>query len=142
MRPTLDISHCFSNNWHDPDEYDPLSDHDTWPKAKAAEPSEPEGGFKFDRGKNRTDLLPFDALQDVAAVLTYGTQKGYPESSWRHVARGKSRYMAAALRHLFARVSGEYMDRESRLPHMAHFACNALFLCSLDRVDEPFQESE
>lgn len=145
MRPTLDITSYFvnatPNRVTDPDDYDPLCDHETWPKIPAADPSDcylpaqpdpPVGGFKFDKGKNRLDLLPFDALQDVARVLTYGTQKGYPESSWRNVTDGRKRYMAAALRHLFARVRGEYTDPESGLPHLAHFACNALFMCALD----------
>jgi len=96
----------------------------------------PKGGFKFDQGKTRMELLPFDALVSVAKVLTYGLAKGYPPTSWRQVVRAKSRYLGALLRHICARIGGEYLDPESGLPHTAHIACNAMFLCSLDAEGE------
>jgi hypothetical protein len=83
---------------------------------------------KYDQGKSRMDLLPFDSLEAVGKVLAYGA-KLYGERSWQRVE--KSRYLAALLRHLAALSRGEAIDPESGLSHASHLACNALFFCSL-----------
>lgn len=86
-------------------------------------------GRKHDAGKPRLDLLPVNALIEVGHVLSHGAAK-YGENSWKGVKPFASRYTAALLRHLFARMRGELIDSESGLPHLAHVACNALFLLS------------
>ncbi len=84
--------------------------------------------FKADGGKVNPDLLfagmP-DALMAVAAVLSYGAQK-YEAHSWKRV--DMARYEAALGRHMLARKGGEMCDEESGLLHLAHEACNILFL--------------
>lgn len=81
---------------------------------------------KADAGKPRTDLLPFDALLEVAEVLDYGAKK-YAERNWeKGLAWG--RLVGAALRHLWAWCGGEERDPESGHRHLAHFACCALML--------------
>lgn len=92
------------------------------------------GFVKHDAGKQRLDLLPFDALLDVGRVLTHGAAK-YPADNWRKCSEPR-RYLGAALRHLFAHATGERMDPDSGLPHLAHAACNVLFLLALDRGAE------
>jgi len=89
-------------------------------------------GRKYDAGKPRWDLLPWLQLGDVVKVLTHGAQK-YGANNWRTVENGRDRYFAATLRHLVAWRNGERTDKESRLPHLAHAACNLLFLAWLDR---------
>ena len=91
-------------------------------------------GKKFDSGKLRLDLLPFDALEEVAKVLMYGAEK-YGAHNWREVDNAKERYTSALLRHLSAIMQGEEVDPESGLKHIAHLACNALFLVSFDRKE-------
>lgn len=87
-------------------------------------------GLKYDTGKllfsclTRGLALP---LKAVAAVLTYGAMK-YKRDSWQTVPNGEERYEDALDRHLNAWKSGETYDSESGLPHLAHAACNALFL--------------
>lgn len=94
-------------------------------------------GAKYDGGKllfralTRGLALP---LRAVAAVLTYGALK-YKEDSWQHVPNGKARYESALDRHLNAWKAGEKCDEESGLPHIAHAACNALFLLWFDITD-------
>lgn len=83
-------------------------------------------GRKFDLDKPRMDLLPFDALLEVSKVLALGASK-YGDDNWRLV-EPVSRYEAALLRHLAAHKMGEVNDLESGLSHLAHVACNALFL--------------
>lgn len=88
-------------------------------------------GRKEDAGKSRMDLLPFDALNDVGAVLDYGARK-YAERNWeKGMAWG--RLLAAALRHLGAWARGIELDAESGLPHLAHAACCVLMLLALTR---------
>jgi hypothetical protein len=94
-------------------------------------------GAKYDGGKllfralTRGLALP---LRAVAAVLTYGALK-YKEDSWQHVPDAKARYESALDRHLNAWKAGEECDEESGLPHLAHAACNALFLLWFDITD-------
>lgn len=84
-------------------------------------------GRKDDNDKPRMDLLPFAALEGVAKVLTFGARK-YGDDNWRDVTPFRSRYLAAALRHLAAYGRGEVLDPETKLPHLAHAACCLLFL--------------
>ena len=85
------------------------------------------GGQKHDAEKPRMDLLPFEALEEVAKVLTLGARK-YSDNGWQNVENAESRYLAALLRHLAARERGEKFDAESGLLHAAHMATNALFI--------------
>lgn len=88
-------------------------------------------GVKLDSGKPRLDLLPFDALEDVGAVLHHGAAKYAPRNWELGLAWG--RLLAAALRHLSAWARGQDTDAESGLPHLAHAACCVLMLLALTR---------
>jgi hypothetical protein len=88
-----------------------------------------EQKFKADAGKVSPFLLLKGmprALLLVSAVLSYGAQK-YEAHSWKRVAG--ERYENAKLRHLLDNLAelGEN-DEESGLLHLAHEACNTLFL--------------
>jgi hypothetical protein len=72
-------------------------------------------------------LLPLDAVQAVAQVMTFGANK-YAAHGWRSLDNYEERYTGALLRHLTAVQSGEDIDEESGLPHLAHAACNSIFL--------------
>lgn len=81
---------------------------------------------KFDEGKPRVDLIPPGPLLDVGRVFGYGAAK---YGDWNHRAGTRfSRYLGAALRHLYAWQSGEDLDPESGLPHLAHAVCSLLIL--------------
>lgn len=91
------------------------------------------GGMKYDGGKPRMDLLLSgcpNALEQVSQILTFGAQK-YAAHSWQTVPQGEDRYLAALLRHLTAHGKGEVNDPESGMSHLAHAACNALFILEL-----------
>lgn len=79
-----------------------------------------------DGGKNRVDLLPITALEEVSRVLTAGASK-YGENNWRP-GMAWSRCYASCLRHLFAWWRGEDKDPETGLSHLGHAACNIFFL--------------
>lgn len=88
-------------------------------------------GTKNDGEKPRWDLLPFDAVETVVRVLSFGAKR-YGPWNWVNVKNnpGQDRYLAAMLRHLSAYAQGQWLDSESGLPHLAHVACSALFLIS------------
>jgi hypothetical protein len=83
-------------------------------------------GRKFDQDKPRLELLPPLALIEVSKVLTEGAKK-YAVNNWKHVPDLQNRYTGAALRHILAEMSGEEIDRDFNLPHMAHAICCLMF---------------
>ena len=90
---------------------------------------------KHDSGKDRWDLLPLRAVREVVRVLTFGSRK-YAEWNWVTVPNARERYKAALDRHVAAWwCDGERLDPESELHHLAHAACDVLFLLALEVGD-------
>lgn len=98
---------------------------------RAREEAEKSVAPKFDGGKAPLNLVTPDFITAVAEVLAFGAAK-YEAWSW---AEGKawSRDHAAALRHMMAWANGEDLDTESGLPHLAHAACDLMFLITSQR---------
>jgi len=84
-------------------------------------------GVKFDHGKPRWDLLPFDVIEEIVKVLTMGAQK-YEDHNWKKIENIPERYFAALMRHMAAWQAGETEDQESGLSHLAHAGCCLTFL--------------
>lgn len=107
-------------------------------KETALQKNQTEAGMKFDSEKPQMDLL-FDgmpkALVEVGKVLTFGAKK-YAAHNWKNVDGGSTRYKAALIRHMLAHSSGEAKDTDSNLAHLAHVACNALFLLELELMEK------
>jgi len=82
-------------------------------------------GRKFDNDKLRMDLIPPEAIEELAKVLTYGANK-YEAHNWMGVE--SHRYIAALMRHINAWRKGEECDQESGLKHLSHALCNITFL--------------
>lgn len=82
--------------------------------------------IKHDDGKPSLDLLPPEALEEIAKVLSFGAHK-YEPHNWRKGFKW-SRLSAALLRHVFAFLRGEDLDPETGLSHLAHAGCMLLFL--------------
>lgn len=89
------------------------------------------GGTKFDSEKPRMELLPPEALEEVAKVLTFGAKK-YEDHNWRK-GFSWSRLYGAALRHIFSHMSGENLDPESGESHLSHAAACILFLITHEK---------
>jgi hypothetical protein len=89
-------------------------------------PFVPAGGKKNDNGKDRWDLLPWDAVREVVKILVFGATK-YNDRNWE---KGIvfSRVWAAILRHGTSWWEGEEADPETGRSHVAHMVTNALFL--------------
>jgi nucleoside 2-deoxyribosyltransferase len=79
--------------------------------------NEATGGEKG-RKPQRYELVPWEAVGDIAEVYAFGASK-YADHNWR---RGYdwSLSFGALMRHLAAFWSGEDLDPESGLPHVAH----------------------
>ena len=89
-------------------------------------PLRDEPGVKDDKSKHRYDLLPVRPLEDLVTVLTYGANK-YGDRNYEK-GMSWSRPFAACMRHLWKWWSGENIDSESGLPHLAHAAASIFFL--------------
>ena len=84
------------------------------------------GAVKFDGAKPRIGLVPQQALNEVAKVMTYGAQK-YAPYNWMK-GFDYSKLTDAAMRHIIAFNLGENIDPESNLPHLAHAVCCLMML--------------
>lgn len=93
--------------------------------------SETAPGRKDDAGKLRYSLLPVAPLRRVVEVLEFGARK-YGVGNWMKVPDGRVRYTDALMRHVEAWRGGELLDPETKLPHLAHAICCALFILWLD----------
>ena len=82
--------------------------------------------IKQDAEKVRYDLLSPIALEQIAAVLTFGAKK-YKDHNWRGGLKW-SRLLRAALGHILAYLRGEDKDPESGISHLAHAGCCIMFL--------------
>lgn len=82
-------------------------------------------GRKYDNGKLRMDLIPPEAMEELAKVLTFGSLK-YEDNNWQKV--DKKRYDAALMRHYIEYKKGNKVDEESGLDHLSHLLCNVAFL--------------
>lgn len=92
-------------------------------------------GRKDDAGKVRWDLMPFDALGQIARVMTHGAAK-YEDRNWE---RGMlwSRPYAALMRHMSAwwhahLDENDGTDPEWGISHLAHAGCCLLFLLAYE----------
>lgn len=89
-----------------------------------------ENGKKFDQDKIPMELLPTEALWEIAKVLKFGRDK-YDAWNWKKGMRW-SRLAGAALRHLYAWLEREDKDPETNLSHLAHLGCCVLFLLTYE----------
>jgi len=94
------------------------------------------GSYKFDGGKPPMELLSGVALSKTAQVMGFGARK-YSANAWR-AGMDWSRILDAALRHIMAFSDGEDEDPESGLSHMAHAACNIMFILEYEETHREF----
>ncbi len=76
------------------------------------------GGNKNDQGKPDFTLISWELLYTLARVREFGARK-YERNNWKKGFK-VTRSCAAALRHIYQFLSGETLDSESGLPHLAH----------------------
>ncbi len=87
--------------------------------------------IKKDAGKTLFHLIPWDAFEQVAKVMTINAKPigKYDEHNWaKNGGLEYSRPYNALMRHMTAWWAGEENDPETGLSHLAHACCNVLFL--------------
>jgi len=82
---------------------------------------------KNDQGKPLMSLIPPYAKEEIAKVLTFGANK-YGLHNWNKTGFSYTRLLSACERHLTSFEKGENLDPESGISHLAHAACNLMFL--------------
>ena len=88
--------------------------------------------IKADAGKRRLTLVPTQINYDIAEVREYGINKYGDTDSWLRVEI--ERYKDAAYRHWLAYLEDpDSVDEESGIKHYKHWACNAAFICELEK---------
>lgn len=87
---------------------------------------------RFDIGKPRFSLIPPAPLEEIAKVLTMGAEK-YGDRNWEKGMKW-TRCVDSLERHLNAWKSGENLDKESGLPHLAHVCVNSMFLLQYEKT--------
>lgn len=88
--------------------------------------SKKELGSRFNSGKLKWSLVSFKALEPMVRVLMFGAEK-YDSWNW---TKGLSyiEITESMQRHIYAFLQGEDDDPESKLSHVGHILCNAMFL--------------
>lgn len=82
--------------------------------------------LKFDEGKPALDLIPPNALAEIAKGFQHGAEK-YGRFNYLKPGFTHHRLCAAALRHIYQHINGEDIDKDSGNKHLAH-ACAALMM--------------
>jgi len=95
-----------------------------------------KGGNKKDEGKPRWELVPYDAIEQIAIVLTHGAKK-YEARNWEK-GINYSRIFGAIMRHLWkfwhAKLTWSTgLDPESGLSHLSHAFCELAFLVAYEK---------
>lgn len=88
---------------------------------------------KYDRDKPPLALISPQFRMEIGKVLKYGEAK-YGEANWlRHSGLKVTRLTSAAERHLAAWETGESLDPETGLSHLAHAASCMMMLFEYER---------
>lgn len=102
-------------------------------------------GKKYDGNKPMTGtvlrVFPF-ALNAIGACIKFGATK-YPDpNNWKKNKNALVRYNDSLVRHLTKHFTGNEMDEETGLPHLAHVAWNALAILELYLMEHPNKANE
>ncbi len=82
-----------------------------------------QGSIKKDDNKYDPTMLTIEMVELVSKVRMFGAKK-YARGNFKITGFKYTRSLAAALRHIFAYLSGEDNDPESGLSHLGHAICS------------------
>lgn len=82
--------------------------------------------LRYNKGKPMLGLIDAEFEKELGKVLTAGAAK-YAKENWRK-GLPWSEVVDSMKRHINSFVAGEDKDPETDCHHMAHVACNAMFL--------------
>jgi hypothetical protein len=81
---------------------------------------------RFNTGKLKWSLISWKALEPMVQVLMFGAMK-YESHNWKKGLK-YTEIVESLQRHSNAFIEGEDNDPESKLSHVGHILCNAMFL--------------
>lgn len=81
---------------------------------------------RFNDNKIKWSLVSWKALEPMVKVLMFGANK-YSPNNWQKGLK-YSEISESLQRHLYYFMEGEDDDPESKLSHLGHILCNAMFL--------------
>ena len=85
-----------------------------------------ELGKRYNEGKLKWSLVSWKALEPMVQVLMFGAKK-YDSWNWSKGVK-YTETCESLQRHMNAFIQGEDNDPESKLSHVGHILCNAMFL--------------
>lgn len=91
---------------------------------------------RFNEGKLKWSLVSWKALEPMVRVLMFGAKK-YSPDNWKKGLNYKE-LCESLLRHVYAFMEGEDFDPESKIEHVGHILCNAMFLSFMFLFRKPF----
>jgi Domain of unknown function (DUF5664) len=102
------------------------------PPAESLRPNDDPNkqAVKFDHGKLRWSLIPWDSVRAILNILEVGAKK-YAPRNWEQ-GMDWSRPFDACIRHLTAWWNGEGKDPDTGYSHLWHAGCNILFLIAYE----------
>lgn len=80
---------------------------------------------RHNQGKLKWSLIHYASLHPLIEVLMFGAKKYAPNNWKKGFDRGE--LLESMQRHLAALMDGEEHDKESKLHHIGHIMCNAMF---------------
>lgn len=83
-------------------------------------------GDRYNEGKVQWSLISWEALEPMVRVLEFGKMK-YSAWNWTK-GLPVTEICDSLMRHLSSFLQGEDNDQDSKLPHIGHIMCNAMFL--------------
>ena len=83
-------------------------------------------GLRYNTGKLKWSLVSWKALAPMVRVLMFGAEK-YDDHNWKKGLKYTEVCESLQI-HLNAFIDGEDNDPESKLTHVGHILCNAMFL--------------
>lgn len=87
--------------------------------------------LRYNEGKPEWTLVDFDSLEPMVRVLEYWMKKYTVgdvtgRDNWKK-PMDKKKILDSLMRHLVRLMADEELDSESKLQHIGHILCNAMF---------------
>lgn len=118
------------------DENMPLGRQDWYTEPKVEMPPPPPIPTECKKNKARWDLLPFAALELAAEVMAFGVDKHQDDGAERWRTLRQRDHFASLMRHISSYWRGEWLDPETKKPHLAHALCRMAFLLAMGERSE------
>ena len=99
-----------------------------------------EQALRYNEGKLKWSLVDWQSLEPLVKVLEMGAEK-YSPNNWKK-GMPVTQVSESLLRHMFAFLNGEDIDPESKIEHLGHVMCNAMFLTYILREKSQFDDRQ